>query len=86
MNITTIADDMMRRGYTQHGVHTLACDCGHGECVVDRDALGNQTDIVAVAALIEHARHDHVSPRSVLATVHHTALDTLHLDVMRAGR
>jgi len=85
MNIIPIADDMMRRAYAGHGAVTLGCDCGHGEIVIDRDALGNTADITAVLALIEHARHDHVSPRAILATVHVTMMDTRTLDTAAAS-
>lgn len=70
------AAELIERIYTERGACTLSCDCGAVETVVDSDAVGDDVAARRLAATIEHARYDHSSPRTVVATLHVLALDT----------
>lgn len=63
--------------YAAYGRCTLSCDsCVDFDAYVDGDAVGCEADQRKVAALIAHARYDHVTPCNIVASVTHRVLDT----------
>lgn len=68
-DVTQKATLLIASTYSTHGRCTLSCDCGAWEMAIDADAVGNYADTLKARDLLEHARHDHVSPRNIVATL-----------------
>jgi hypothetical protein len=65
--------------YAIYGLVTLSCDCGAWETPIDRHAVNNEADVAKTRDMLEHARYDHVSPRSIIAKVTADFFDTKSL-------
>lgn len=74
-HVRKLAEQVIASAYAQYGVCELSCDCGAEVTAIDSDAIGNESDIEAVSAMIEHAFYSHVSPRAITATVSHLVVD-----------
>ena len=67
LHLALEAEEIIRRTLVENGRGSLSCDsCDSGERWIDRDY--NAEDTRRVAALVVHARYEHMSPRSILFT------------------